>query len=126
MASTSRYPEKFGKSGRELWAEIEDKFTLNTPERLLLKQACRAADRLDEIQEELEGQDLLVDGKHQPITNPLLVEFRQQSQVLAKLLAQLRIPDVPATDDAPRRPQRRGGARGSYAPGGAPLRAVGQ
>ena len=114
MASTSRYPEKFGRSGRELWGEIEGKYTLNTPEKLQLLQACRAVDRLDEIQAEMQGQPYMLDGKVQPVVNPLAVEARLLSAALAKLLAGLRIPDAEPESVAPR-PQRRGGARGSYA-----------
>jgi hypothetical protein len=113
MASTSRYPERFGPSGRELWAEIEGKYSLNVPEKLVLKQACRAADGLDEIQAEMNGQALVVAGKVQPVANPLMVEFRLQAQLLTKLIASLRIPE--SAPEQMNRPQRRGGARGSYA-----------
>lgn len=112
MASTSKYPEKFGKSGRDLWSETEDKYVLSGPEKLILKQACRAADRLDEIQSAMNGAELIVEGRVQPVANPLLVEFRLQAQLLAKLIAQLRIPDE--MPEQVKRPQRRGGSRGVY------------
>ncbi|MDF3307856.1 hypothetical protein P3H15_22800 [Rhodococcus sp. T2V] len=123
MASTSKYPERFGSSGRELWGEIDSKFSLNVPEKLVLKQACRAADRLDEIQAEMNGQALVVQGKVQPVANPLMVEFRLQAQLLTKLIASLRIPDV-APEQPVSRPQRRGGARGTYATNPAALAVV--
>ncbi|MFZ2177465.1 MAG: hypothetical protein WAW17_26245 [Rhodococcus sp. (in: high G+C Gram-positive bacteria)] len=123
MASTSKYPERFGSSGRELWADIEGKFALSTPEKLILKQACRAADRLDEIQTEMNGQALVVQGKVQPVANPLMVEFRLQAQLLTKLIASLRIPDA-APEQPVNRPQRRGGARGTYATNPAALAVV--
>jgi hypothetical protein len=123
MASTSKYPERFGSSGRELWAEIEGEYSLSTPEKLVLKQACRAADRLDEIQAEMNGQALVVPGKMQPVANPLMVEFRLQAQLLTKLIASLRIPDSTPEQEA-NRPQRRGGARGSYATNPAALAVV--
>lgn len=113
MASTSKYPERFGKTGKKMWDEITRNNTLSYPEQVILTQVCRCSDRLDEIQAEMTGQSLLVESKGQFVTNPLMVEFRMQSQLLTKMIAQLRIPDEVA-DDVPR-PQRRGGARGSYA-----------
>jgi hypothetical protein len=48
------------------------------------------------------------------IVQPLLVEQRQQSLVLARLLASLRLPSGETAEGDLVRPQRRGAARGSY------------
>ncbi|MBA3310731.1 MAG: hypothetical protein H0U28_11895 [Nocardioidaceae bacterium] len=45
-------------------------------------------------------------------------EARQQAMLMKQLLAALRLPD----ERTGRRPQRRGGARGAYAPAGTPRR----
>jgi hypothetical protein len=61
--------------------------------------------------------------KGDEVANPLLSEARQQSIVLAPLLAALRMP----SGDAEERPQRRFGVRGTYQPrrGSANIRSVG-
>jgi hypothetical protein len=48
------------------------------------------------------------------IVQPLLVEQRQQSLVLARLVASLRLPSGETEEGELLRPQRRGAARGSY------------
>lgn len=115
MPKLTPLPEPFGSSGAALWREIADEFVLTVPEQLLLKQACRVADRLDQLHQAAIGQPMVLDGKQQPVTNPLLVEARQQAVLLSRLVASLRVPE--ATDDGQeRRPQRRGASRRAYRP----------
>jgi hypothetical protein len=60
---------------------------------------------------EAEGAPLTVTNhKGDEVPNPLLTEARMQAVVYTRLVASLRLP----TDEHALRPQRRGGARGTY------------
>ena len=84
---------------------------MDVHEQLLLEQACRTADHLERLAEEAAGQPTtMTNQKGDKIANPSLVEFRQQSLALSRLLASLRLPS--GEEDG--RPQRRGASRGSY------------
>lgn len=114
MTTTHRAPKGLERSGRRLWRSIVDDYDLETHEQLLLSEACRVADRLDRLAEESAISTLTVtNNKGDEVANPLLVEARQQAVVFARLLASLRLP-TGEEDGALQRPQRRGGARGTY------------
>ncbi|OZC87304.1 hypothetical protein CH254_16780 [Rhodococcus sp. 06-412-2C] len=128
--------ENWSRNAAEFWRETTLNYTFNVAELLILKESCRVITRLDRLQDAAENEPLVVPGKTGPISNPLLVEARQQATLAARLVASLRIPDgaVAAPSNgvvAPSRPQRRGAARGaysgsSYAPSDAPhLRSIG-
>lgn len=103
-------PGGLGESGARLWSSVADAFELRVDEQLLLLQACRSADLLDELAARAAVSPLTVtNAKGDEVTNPVLVEHRMQSQNLARMLASLRLPDE---EDV--RPQRRGAARRSY------------
>lgn len=105
-------PKGTGPAGRRLWLSVLEDFGLDPHEELLLIQAVRCVDRLDAMAAELEGAPLTVTNRHgDQVPHPLMVESRQQSQLLAKLLASMRLP---SGEEDMSRPQRRGGARGSY------------
>ena len=62
-------------------------------ERAILMQCCRVADRLDQIEADLAGADLVVSGSTgQPRSHPLLAEWRAQARVLESLSRALSIP----------------------------------
>lgn len=111
-------PRGTGKNGRKLWKSVTEHFDLDQHEELLLLQAVRAVDRLDAMAAELEGAPLTVrNAKGEEVAHPLLVESRQTSLMLARLLASLRLPSgLEGEGGEPRliRPQRRGAARGVY------------
>lgn len=119
-------PRALGTQGRRLWRSVLDVYDLAAHEELLLLQACRTADRLDDVARALETSPLtVVNARGDVVAQPLLVEQRQQSITLTRLVASLRLPDdagsAPASADGPGdvtpiRPQRRGAARGAYAP----------
>jgi hypothetical protein len=108
-------PKGIGPAGRELWTDIVGRFELESHELLLLKEAARCADDLDDLAATVAAEGrTTADGK----IHPALTEARQLRIVLPRLIGSLRIP---AADDvgAPspieqRRPQRRGAARGVY------------
>ena len=113
-AGPAATPDGLGASGARLWRSISDDYDLDVHEQLLLLQACRCADRLDELAAEaLKSPVTVINMKGDRITHPAIVESRQQAIVLSRLVASLRLPSGETEDDLVR-PQRRGGARGSY------------
>ena len=109
-------PRGAGPSGRKLWRSVLGDLDLDPHEELILLQAVRCVDRLDAMAAELESAPLtLTNSKGDEIAHPLLVESRQQSLMLARLVASLRLP-AGLSEGEPEldRPQRRGAVRGSY------------
>jgi hypothetical protein len=74
---------------------------------VLLVQACRNVDELDQLHRLVQHDGLMVDGK----VHPALVECRQLRTLLSRLVGSLRLPD-----EKDQRAQRRTAARGSYQP----------
>lgn len=104
-------PDGLDASGERLWESVASEYDLDVHEQLLLLQACRTADLLDRLALQASRAPLTVENaKGDKVANPLLTEQRQQSLVLARLLASLRMP----SGEEEGRPQRRGAARGSY------------
>lgn len=104
-------PDGLDVSGVRLWESVAGNFDLDVHEQLLLLQACRTADLLDRLSDAASrGQLTVRNAKQEEVTNPVITEHRQQSLVLARLLASLRMP----SGEEDQRPQRRGAARGSY------------
>jgi len=107
-------PDGLKAAGHVLWASVMDGWEIDAWERTLLLQACRVADRLDELAEIASTATAIVtSSKGDATPHPAIVESRQQAVVLTRLLASMRLP-VGDEDDLSR-PQRRGGARGAYA-----------
>lgn len=109
----SRTPTGLKAAGRSLWQSVVGDFDLDRHEELLLLQACRCADRLDQMARALDQAPLTVtNARGDEVPHPLLTESRQQSLTLARLLASLRLPS--GENEQVTRPQRRGAARASY------------
>ena len=114
--------------GKKLWDEITEAHELDPSQRVILEEACRCADRLDQLDDVIAGKGVLQlmhfrhmierdtdDERHIVLTvDGALSEARQQQNVLKQLLVSLRLPEQ-ATG---KRPQQRG-ARGAYQTGGA-------
>lgn len=113
-----RTPGGLGLKGSKLWREVCKVHDLAQPELVILEEACRIADRLDRLDALLTGNadawlkfQVNEDGTEVTVAiDSALSESRQQANVLKQLVAALRLPD----EATGRRPQRRGGARGSY------------
>jgi len=88
-------------------------YDLEIHESLILAEACRVADRLDQLAVALANAPLTTTTPRGEVVNPLLIESRMAGAAFAKLIASMRLPSD-ASDDADSRPQRRGGSRGSY------------
>jgi hypothetical protein len=67
-------------------------------------------DRLDDLDAVVRAEGVTVQTPQGVKAHPALVESRQQQITLTRLVASLRLPD-----EEDNTPQRRGGARGSYA-----------
>lgn len=113
MTKIPAVPKGLATAGRRLWRSVLNDYDLDQHEELLLLQACRCVDHLDRLAAEAESAPVTVTNfKGDQVAHPALVEARQQSITLARLLAALRLP---AGDEADlSRPQRRGAPRGVY------------
>lgn len=85
-----------GTAGKALWDEVTDGRTLSTAHKTLLVNACRIADRLDEIDNEIPRAGLTVIN-HQGTTsvNPLICEQRQQLAQLSAVLTRMGFKELP-------------------------------
>jgi hypothetical protein len=105
-------PEHLLDGGRALWSSVLGKFELDPHEVAVLLRAAETIDSLDELQAEIDRTGRVVDGR----PSPCLVEHRQQSVLLSRLLAGLRLPEEDG--ETVKQAQRRGGARSPYKVGG--------
>lgn len=111
MATLPTPPKGLAGAGKRLWRAALADYELDVHEEFLLLQACRLVDNLDRLAAEAAAHDVtVVNVKGDQVTHPALVESRQQSLALARLLASLRLP----SGEEAGRPQRRGAARGAY------------
>ena len=108
-------PRGTGVAGRKLWTSIVDSFDLDEHELVLLRQAVRTVDLLEELESEITSGGSMVDGPQGRKANPAAVEARAQRITLARLLSVLRLPAGETGDEqANARPRRRVGVRGTY------------
>jgi hypothetical protein len=113
--SSDRTPPGLGSGGRKLWKSVTDVFDLEEHELVLLVQAVRTVDLLDELDKRVRADGALHDSPQGLRAHPAAVEARQQRIALARLMAALRLPSGEEGDQqAGARPQRRVGARGVY------------
>ncbi len=111
MSRDNPKPAGLKTAGGKLWDSVTDDYELDNHELLLLREACRTADRLDRLAEEALKLPVTVENhRGDQVASPAMVEARQQSITLTRLLASLRLP----SGEEEGRPQRRGSARGSY------------
>lgn len=104
-------PAGLKTSGRRLWRAVMSGFVLDQHEETLLREACRTADLLDELQTIVEAEGPMSASSQGVRVHPAAVELRQQRIAFARLLTGLRIPTGDENDE---RTQRRGGPRGVY------------
>lgn len=103
--------DEFGPRGRRLMESlIEQDEALgdeSNPMREVAVSACHTADRVHLLEQLCRTTDAIVEGRSGPTTHPVYAEVRQQSALLARLVAALRLPDE-ATGKKPQRRQLRG------------------
>ena len=106
-----RIPTGTKPGGERLWRSVVDAFELDEHELTLLREAVRTVDLLDTLAAVVAEDGPMVESPQGRKVHPAIVESRQLSITLARLLAALR---MPSGDEAENRPQRR--VRGVYAP----------
>ena len=91
-----RMPARLGPEGKALWEAITTLHTDLGPDALrTLTDACREADLVQRLEDELRDAPLMVRGAQgQLVASPLLTEVRQHRSVLAALLKALRLPQT--------------------------------
>ena len=109
-------PAGLADAGAAFWAAVCADYELAPHELVLLEQAARTVDLLHRLEAAAQAGPLVDDAGR---IHPAIVEARQCRGLLARLVASLRIPELPDDDDqadgdAGPRPQRRGAARGAY------------
>lgn len=96
-ADSPRIPERLGDAGAELWHSIAPVYDLRPDEVRILADACREADLVQRLEDDLDGAPLMVEGSQgQLVASPLVSELRQHRSVLSGLLKALKLPDSPA------------------------------
>jgi hypothetical protein len=120
MAAT-RMPAGLSTGGRALWKSITDLHVLDPVQEVQLLEACRAKDRLDQLDQLLRGDAdtwcrLVGDdmGGLELVIDKALDRANTTANLFKQLLAALRLPDGVTG----KKPQQRGGARGAYSAGG--------
>ncbi len=100
-------PKDLGSAGKALWDSVVSTYELAPHELEMLAQACRTADVIAALDDEI-TQGVLADDNKRVL--PAVIELRLQRLALARLVSALRLPDV----DSGAKPQHRG-VRGVYA-----------
>lgn len=114
-------PRTLGPAGKRLWKSIEDDHDLDASQLVQLEEACRAKDRLDQLDKILRADvdtwarlvvDINSDGQvYELRMTQALTQANATANLMKQLLAALRLPD-PQTG---KKPQFRG-PRGAVAP----------
>lgn len=115
MSDVPAVPDGLDERGARLWVSVHEQHPgLTDPEREVVLEACRVADRLERLDAICRVSEPVIEtDKGGLITHPAFAEARQQQNLLKQLVASLRLPD-PASG---KRPQTRP-ARGVQAPKG--------
>ena len=94
MATKPTRPPKLGRKGSALWRDIASQYELRPDETRTLEDACREADLIERLEDELREAPLMVAGSMgQLVASPLVSEVRQHRATLGQLLRSLKLPD---------------------------------
>lgn len=118
-AGTPEPPAGLQHGGQRLWSATLSAFELAEHEQIILREACRTVDLLDQLQRSIDEDGPVVRWGDGARANPAAVEARQHRIALARLIASLGIPSDQGEPAAGPRRGSRGGARGVYDMGGA-------
>jgi len=69
-------PAGLGSPGRALWRRLVREYVFQAGQLELLKALCQTEDRLSTVRSELDGADLIVEGKMGSRAHPLLATER--------------------------------------------------
>jgi len=130
MSTTAKCPTGLRAGGQKLWKAIDADHELDAPQLVQLEEACRAKDRLDQLDDILAGRGVLEllhfrsmlteygeDERHITVTvDGVLAQANTTANLMKQLLAALRLPD----EQSGKKPQRRGprGVQSPSVPGG--------
>jgi hypothetical protein len=99
-AEGPRYPRPRGLKtrGRRFWDLVLDRWELTASERELLCECCGLLDEIEDLRRAI-GRDgaTVLGSAGQPVTHPAFRELRQTRLALARLLAQLALPEDDGT-----------------------------
>ncbi|AGT12610.1 hypothetical protein PBI_WHIRLWIND_3 [Mycobacterium phage Whirlwind] len=97
MASSVKnaVPPGLNLAGIDLWLAIAEERELDAPAKVLLLNACRIADRLDQLDKEIDGRLLSYNQRGDEVINPLISEHRQQYTTLANILSKMGLGELP-------------------------------
>jgi len=99
-ATKATAPKGLGRAGRRLWNEITKAYKLRPDEVRVLGDACREADLIERLEDELVDAPLMVKGSMgQLVASPLVSEVRQHRSTLSSLLKSLKLPDTDAAGE---------------------------
>lgn len=91
-----------GAAGLALWDAVHECRSVGREHELLLLNACRVADSLERISEELAVSGLRSrNSRGDEIANPLLVEHRQQLATFRQVLAALGVDKLQTVSSGP-------------------------
>jgi hypothetical protein len=116
-------PAGLGNGGRKLWRDVLGLHPeLDATQLVQLHEACRAKDRCDQLDRLLRGDaDMWLavagDGEDRPakiVVDQALSKANETANLMKQLLAAMRLPDQVSG----KRPQQRGGSRGTYTASG--------
>lgn len=91
MASIPSAPRGLRAPGKKLWTWYNTQFLLTEGEYALLREVCRTADAIDQLQAVLDADGVLSESSQGVRVHPALAELRQQRITFARLLAVLRL-----------------------------------
>lgn len=87
-------PKGLKIDGRRFWKAVVKEYKLRPDEQIVLQSACKTIDQITELESAMVGQPLVTKGSMgQEREHPLLSEVRQQRALLARAVAQLKLPD---------------------------------
>ena len=118
---TIKGEQSWSPNAKRWWKSTHADYTLTASELILAREVCRQITRLDTLNSKLENAPLTQTNRFgEEVPNPLLVEARQISGSLAKLIGSLRLPEIDVDEQGKtvmgKTPQKRPGARGTYGP----------
>jgi hypothetical protein len=94
-------PERLADKGGALWDSIAGTYALRPDEIRVLEDACREADLIQRLEDQLVDADLMVKGSMgQLVSSPLVSEVRQHRATLKALLGSLKLPDEAPVEDS--------------------------
>ena len=89
---TTSKPRGLTGPGAKLWAAVTSEYELAADDLAVLEEACRTRSLLADLRARAAEDGLITPSSQGDRVNPAIVEARQQSLLLSKLLAALKLP----------------------------------